>query len=74
MLTAYDPARLTVMDTRALQSLTALGRWSEDQGPGASCLTWLAYLETCRELTAADPLPTDLRAALDPILGRPAAY
>jgi hypothetical protein len=35
MLTAYDPARFTVMDTRALQSLTALGTLVRGSRPSA---------------------------------------
>jgi hypothetical protein len=50
ILTAHDPARYTVMDGRALQSLIALKLWSEDQGVVASCLAWPDYLAVCRAL------------------------
>ena len=51
ILTAQDPERYTVMDRRALQSLTALHRWQpDDQGRRASASSWLEYLEACRGL------------------------
>jgi hypothetical protein len=50
ILTAFDPTRYTVMDVRALQSLTMLERWSGDQGAVASCLAWPDYLDVCRGL------------------------
>ena len=59
ILTARDPARYTVMDVRALQSLITLELWSEDQGVIASCLAWPDYLVACREL--ADRVDRPLR-------------
>ena len=52
ILTARDSERYTVMDVRALRSLIMMGLWHEtDQGAApASCLTWLHYLDVCREL------------------------
>lgn len=51
ILTVRDSERYTVMDVRALRSLIMMGLWSEtDQGTAASCLTWLHYLDVCREL------------------------
>lgn len=50
ILTAHDPARYTVMDTRALQSLITLELWSYDQGVVATSLAWPDYLNVCRTL------------------------
>jgi hypothetical protein len=52
LLMARDPSRYTVMDVRAINSLIALGFWSENQGTRASCLTWPDYLSVCRNLAA----------------------
>jgi hypothetical protein len=57
LLTAHDPARYTVMDGRAILSLTALKRWSEEQGTRASCLWWTDYLATCRDIAARTDRP-----------------
>lgn len=51
VLTAADPIRFTVMDTRAIKSLAFLGKWSIDaQGSVASYRHWLDYLDQCRGL------------------------
>jgi hypothetical protein len=51
VLTAQNPERYTVMDVRALASLTALGRWDADtHGTKASALAWPEYLEACRAI------------------------
>jgi hypothetical protein len=57
MLMARDPARYTVMDVRAIRSLTTLGLWSEQQGTRASCLFWPDYLVICRELASRADRP-----------------
>ncbi len=45
---AHDPSRYTVMDTRSLASLRALGRLHP--GPvGATKDEWDSYLAACRE-------------------------
>ena len=50
ILTAHDPMRYTVMDSRALRSLITLNLWSEGQGLVASCLAWPDHLHVCRGL------------------------
>lgn len=63
LLMAQDPARYTVMDTRAISSLRALALLAPGRRD-ASTQDWLAYLAACRELatTAAVPLRTVDRA------------
>ena len=51
VLMASQPWRFTVMDPRAIASLTLLGRWSPSiKGSGASYRYWVDYLEQCRKL------------------------
>jgi hypothetical protein len=53
VLMAHDPERFTVMDSRAVASLSYLGLWSVSRSGGASFLGWPGYLRTCRELAVS---------------------
>ena len=49
LLMAHDPARYTVIDTRALRSIRAFG-WMVDMPARATQRTWIPYLSLCRKL------------------------